>query len=190
MENKLLKLPEIVPLEYNGQKVLTSIQLAASYHCLRQNISDNFRHHKDDFILNVDYFYLTGAELREFKSQNQAYGQKSTCLPPSERQSDCPISPLASSLYLWTKSGTLKHSHFLKTEKGKEVFDTLSKAYFGFAQAKLHPEQMNLFSPKSDELSTREKINLLNSYINKCTDKNLRDALIKEAYELLTGKTI
>jgi hypothetical protein len=63
---------EIVPYEYNGQKVLTINQITAICESVVRRVQDTFSNHKKDFIEGVDYFKLKGAEITRFKAENNS----------------------------------------------------------------------------------------------------------------------
>ena len=54
--------------EYEGVKIIFTTQIAQSFHCSPQNITANFRAHRADFIAGVDYFFLEGQKLKNFKA--------------------------------------------------------------------------------------------------------------------------
>lgn len=57
MENFII--PEIRQAVFSGQKVLSTIQLAAIFKCKRNNITDNFRNHKAEFV-NIRQILIFG----------------------------------------------------------------------------------------------------------------------------------
>ena len=89
-------------LKHNGQRILTTQQLAEIYETSTDNIKMNFKNHKDNFVEGKHYYLLKGEELKMFKSQvNDIY------LPLE-------INKFVSSLYLWTEWGANK---ILDTDK-------------------------------------------------------------------------
>lgn len=73
----------LVSIEQEGQKVLTTEQLASIYECENRNIHDNFKNNEDKFIENIHYFKLEGNSLKDFKNQPEnigLVGQRSSTL--------------------------------------------------------------------------------------------------------------
>lgn len=56
-------------VEYQGQRVLTTEQLAQAYECDVVNIRNNFKNNKKRFEEGKHYFKLTGEEFTKFKAQ-------------------------------------------------------------------------------------------------------------------------
>lgn len=102
-------------VEWGGQTVITTAQLAKVYGATKDNISDNFNRNKDRFVEGKHYILLTGAELKEFKNQSAESGL---------------VAKTASQLYLWTRRGASRHCKILGTDKAWEQFDYLEENYF------------------------------------------------------------
>lgn len=117
MNNGIVKVGahEVREIEWKGQRVITTAQLAEVYETSVDNVRVNFNNNKDKFQMEKHYFLLEGEALREFKHcVNDIYAVK-----PSTRQ-----------LYLWTHRGASRHCKILDTEKAWEQFDNLEEAYF------------------------------------------------------------
>ena len=119
MENTttIATLGDITRIEYNGQFVLTTAQLAAFYDCNVQNLSANFKNNESRFIEGKHYFKLEGAELDILRSKNFRLQ----------------ITPKTRVLYLWTKRGCARHCKSVGTDKAWEVFELLEDTYFAQA---------------------------------------------------------
>lgn len=102
-------------VEWGGQVVITTAQLAEVYGATTNNIKDNFSRNKDRFTEGKHYILLTGQSLREFKNQ--------------AAESDL-VSKKTSQLYLWTRRGASRHCKILGTDKAWEQFDYLEENYF------------------------------------------------------------
>lgn len=102
------------PLEWNGQVVITTSQLAEVYGTTTKNISNNFTRNKDRFQEGKHYFSLQGSDLKEFMRVSSESG-----LPQS-----------TSIAYLWTRRGASRHCKILGTDKAWEQFDYLEDNYF------------------------------------------------------------
>lgn len=110
---------EITRIEYKGQLVLTTEQLAKFYGTKVDNIKRNFSNNKDRFIEGKHYFKLEGEELATFKNRVKIF-------PPVKIQ----ISPQTTVLYLWTKQGAARHCKSVGTDMAWEVFEVLEDNYF------------------------------------------------------------
>ena len=105
---------KITPIEQEGQRVLTTAQLAEAYGTDVKVISHNFNRNKSRYVEGKHFYCLTGNELHEFKSIRQ-FGEQF-------KQS--------SKVYLWTEKGALLHAKSLNTDKAWEVYDFLVDTYF------------------------------------------------------------
>lgn len=105
----------LIPLEHQNQRILTTKQLAEIYECNEQNIKDNFNRHKEKFIKGKHYYLLKGEELRDFKN----YVADSYL-----------VDKRTPSIYLWTERGASRHCKILDTDKAWDRFDELEESYF------------------------------------------------------------
>lgn len=118
---------ELIPVDYGGQRVLTTEQLAEAYECEPNNIKKNFNSNKDHFVEGRHYYKVDGEELNDLRVTF----------------SDLQISPKTRCLYLWTRRGASRHSKMLGTDKAWEMFDALEENYFNSRPKALTPaEQM------------------------------------------------
>ena len=123
----------MIPIEWKGQIVITTAQLAKVYGATTDNIKDNFNGNKDRFTEGKHYILLTGQALREFKNQ--------------VAESNL-VAKNTSQLYLWTRRGASRHCKILGTDKAWEQFDYLEDNYFDK-------------KPQSIPLTTAQQIQLL-----------------------------
>lgn len=105
--------PKIV--ELNGQRLLTTEQLADFYGATEIQIQQNFSNNRDKFTEGKHYFLLKGDALRDFKNRLDNFEL---------------VGKRASSLILWTKRGASRHSKMLGTEQAWDMFDELEENYF------------------------------------------------------------
>lgn len=148
----------MIPIEYKGQVVITTAQLAEVYGTTSKNITNNFQRNIERFIEGKHYFVLKGDELKEYKSKTSERG--------------VPLSS-ANSMYLWTRRGASRHCKILGTDKAWEQFDYLEDNYF---------ERQ----PKNIPLTTAQQIQLLaqgNVELNQRVD-NLTDRMNKIEMDL------
>lgn len=107
-------------IEKEGQRVLTTQQLAELYDSDEKIILRNFQRNRDKYKEGVHYFSLTGQELQDFKGS---------------RQNDVTLK-YVSVIYLWTEKGALLHAKSLNTEKAWDVYQTLIDCYFRIKEKK------------------------------------------------------
>ena len=99
------------PIENNGQRVLTTAQLAEAYGTDPKIISYNFNHNSSRYIEGKHFYRLTGEELKAFREIHE--------LPKN-----------LNTLYLWTERGSLLHAKSLNTDTAWEAYDYLLEYYF------------------------------------------------------------
>jgi len=129
--NEVEALTERKPIEWKGQRVITTALLANVYEANEQQIQQNFNNHEDNFTEGKHYILLQGEELREFKRYfdniEEALG----------------VSKFAPKLYLWTERGANRHCKILDTDKAWEQFDNLEETYFKVKQTTIDLEQLD-----------------------------------------------
>ena len=106
---------QIVAVEWNGERVITTAQMAEVYGTDVNNVQNNFANNKERFMEETHYYLLTGEELKKFKNlvNNIDLVAKKT-----------------SQLYLWTRRGASRHCKILDTDKAWQQFDCLEENYF------------------------------------------------------------
>ena len=173
-------------IEWGGQVVITTSQLAEVYGATKDNISDNFNRNKDRFTPGKHYILLTGAELKEFKSQSAESGL---------------VAKTASQLYLWTRRGASRHCKILGTDKAWEQFDYLEENYFDRQEGKNQTspptiqQQIQTIAQGTTELyqrveSVESRVVLLEDTMNldHNQQRQLEKAVNKTVMEVLGGK--
>ncbi|RKI36744.1 ORF6N domain-containing protein [bacterium D16-51] len=106
---------QIVTVEWNGERVITTAQLANIYETDVNNVQNNFNRNKERFVIGKHYYLLKGDELKAFKNQ--------------VTDGDL-VNKHTTHVYLWTKRGASRHCKILDTEKSWEQFDCLEENYF------------------------------------------------------------
>lgn len=101
-------------VEHQGQRVLTTQQLAQAYETDVKNISNNFNRNQKWFIEGRDFYKLEGEELKGFKG----------CQQNNESLK------FVSVLYFWTERGANRHCKILNTDRAWQQFDVLEDTYF------------------------------------------------------------
>ena len=126
----------LIPVEYQNQRILTTAQLAESYEADPQLIVNNFNRNKDRYTESKHFFILEGAALKEFRAKNQID------LPPNVNK-----------FYLWTEKGAWLHAKSLNTDKAWEAYEMLVDDYYSIKQKT--PPMQNL-SPQLQLLINME----------------------------------
>ena len=106
---------ELQITELNGQRVLTTQQIADGYGTKKRTIVDNFGNNKSRFKEGKHFFLLDGEELKKFKDNNEKFGV---------------VGNRAPKLYLWTEKGALLHAKSLGTDEAWDMYDILVDTYF------------------------------------------------------------
>lgn len=106
---------QVVAVEWNGERVITTAQLADVYGTDTNNVQNNFSRNKDRFVEGKHFYLLKGEELRTFKRE--------------VTNSDL-VKSNVNQLYLWTRRGASRHCKILDIEKAWEQFDCLEENYF------------------------------------------------------------
>lgn len=178
VENKMQ-----TPIEWDGQVVITTAQLAEVYGTTTKNVSNNFTRNKDKFIEGKHYFILQGDDLRKFSMVSSERGQH----------------PKTSILYLWTRRGASRHCKILGTDKAWEQFDYLEDNYFERkTQPKLPQTPMELLELHYEAIKQVDhKVDTLEDRFNKLEAdmpvftidaKNIQSAVKRKGVDVLGGK--
>jgi len=105
---------DLYVIEREGQRVLTTAQIADAYEAETKTVNRNFQRNKDRFEHGVHYFALSGDELKQFKG---------------ERQNDATLK-FVSVLYLWTEQGAFLLAKSLNTDKAWQAYSLLVEQYY------------------------------------------------------------
>jgi hypothetical protein len=111
---------ELIPIEHQGQRILTTAQLAESYGTETRRISENFNANKERYKEGKHFFLLQGDELKQFSDQ---YGNSVSV----ER---------ASKLYLWTEKGAWLHAKSLNNDKAWDAYEMLVDEYYRIIESR------------------------------------------------------
>lgn len=103
-------------IEQNGQRVLTTAQLADAYGTDTISIQQNFHNNKSRYVEGKHFYLLTGEPLRILKRDLENF--------------DVAVPKNVNRFYLWTERGALLHAKSLNTDKAWEVYDFLVEHYF------------------------------------------------------------
>jgi ORF6C domain/ORF6N domain len=114
----------LVPIEKQGERVLTTEQLAECYETTKMSIGRNFQRNAERYENGKHYFLLEGEELKEFLHTTICRSQKTEKVR---------------SMYLWTERGALLHAKSLNNNKAWEVYDFLVDSYFRVKEYNMKP---------------------------------------------------
>lgn len=120
-------------IEYRGQRVVTTEQLAAGYGASVKNIQDNFLNNRQRFIEGKHFFRVEGDELRELKNRPEIIGL---------------VGKNARSLTLWTERGAANHAKMLETDQAWNYHEDLVEFYFNQRDAIAAPSTQVALSRK------------------------------------------
>lgn len=109
---------KLIPTNFQGQRILTTSQLAESYETDEKRISENFSRNQDHYTDGKHFFILQGEKLKYFKS----------------KYSNCGIAQNVNKLYLWTEKGAWLHAKSLNTDKAWEAYEMLVDDYYAVKQ--------------------------------------------------------
>ncbi|HEJ7901065.1 TPA: ORF6N domain-containing protein [Serratia marcescens] len=102
-------------IEYRGQRVVTTEQLAAGYGATEKMISNNFSRNQNRFIEGKHYFDVEGEELQSLKNLPSLRGVVDKRTPR---------------LRLWTERGAANHAKMLETDQAWSYYDEMVEFYF------------------------------------------------------------
>lgn len=105
----------LVPMEFENQRIMTTKVLAECYEAKEKNIKENFNNNKERFIEGKHYYKLTGDKLREFKCEVDNIDL---------------VAKNVNVLYIWTEKGALRHAKMLNTDKAWDIYEELEETYF------------------------------------------------------------
>jgi len=106
---------DLQAIEYRGQRVVTTEQMAAGYGATEKMITNNFARNESRFVEGKHYFKVEGAELQDIKNRPSLRGL---------------VGKNARSLILWTERGAANHAKMLETDQAWGYHDELVEFYF------------------------------------------------------------
>lgn len=165
MQNLIPTTPlgNLTRIEFKGQPVLTTAQLAEFYETNADNIKRNFSNNRERFIEGKHYFKVEGDDLEFLRGKNF----------------HLQISPKTRTLYLWTKKGCARHCKSVGTNQAWDVFEALEDNYFNhFVSKDLPPITVDNF----------ERAAAMRKLACHSKDPYKREKLVAEAANLLFGR--
>lgn len=149
---------DLIRVEYNGEFVLTTEQLAKVYDCSASCVSNNYRNNQKYFNEGIEFYCLKGEELRDFKRESDVIGVAKNC----------------NLLYLWTERGASMHCKFVNTDRAKQWFRVLHEFYFAVKEGNYRVQDISKVDDKSNDAEEWKEIAL--QYLN--SNQKLTNALL------------
>lgn len=149
-------------VDYNGIRVLTSLQIADAYETTTTRIKQNFNENKDKYKYGKHYILLTGDDLKAFKKNYNVFNKVGNNYLVGNR---------APSLYLWTERGALLHAKSLNTDKAWQVYEYLVENYF---RSKEHVPQL----PQTHHEEAQQILDLVNNAGRQKPIKQLKKQVV------------
>lgn len=182
--NEIVKVcgSDIPVIEWKGQRVITTMQLAEVYETQDDNIKVNFNSNKSRFTEGEHYFLLKGMELKDFKDKvSNPYL----------------VGKNANQLYLWTRKGASRHCKMLGTDKAWEQFDELEENYYNPQRKSLSGERLislavieayKILEEKDKQIESLEStVQDMDKVIGELTPKaNYVDVILQSTSTVLT----
>lgn len=138
---------QLNPIIQQGQRVLTTQQLADSFGVETKIINRNFQRNAERYIEGKHVFVLSGEELRQFKGS---------------RQFDDSLK-FTSILYLWTEKGAWLHAKSLNTDSAWNAYEKLIDEYYSVV--KILSEKEQLIASMKITIETSEKVDKIENKI-------------------------
>ncbi|WP_431030031.1 ORF6N domain-containing protein [Lysinibacillus sp. LZ02] len=164
-------------IEREGQRVLTTAQIAQSYAAEAKTVTRNFQRNQQHFEQGVHYFALTGEALKQFKG---------------ERQNDATLK-FASVLYLWTEQGAFLLAKSLNTDKAWQAYNMLISEYYKVTQQLQQTQTQTLPYDEKRFLALEQRVKEIELQLQLVTlhsgeQKRLQKAISERVYELCNIK--
>ena len=143
-------------IERNGNRVLTTAQLAESFGTDNGIINRNFQRNAERYTPGKHYFALSGEELREFKGSGQIDGSLK----------------FTSVLYLWTEKGAWLQAKSLNTDQAWNAYEKLIDEYYTIqSQARVLSPTEQLKASMRLSLETSEEVEAIKVDVAQLKDK-------------------
>ncbi|MDU5946766.1 MAG: ORF6C domain-containing protein [Paenibacillus macerans] len=101
-------------IDHEGQRVLTTAQLAEAFGTEAKIISKNFERNESRYTEGKHFYSLKGEELKSFKASRQ-------------NDDNLKFAPV---IYLWTEKGAWMHAKSLNTDQAWEAYEMLVDDYY------------------------------------------------------------
>lgn len=162
-------------IEREGQRVLTTAQVATAYEIESKSLMRNFQRNKEHFSEGVHFMALTGDALKQFKG---------------ERQNDVNLK-FASVLYLWTEQGAFMLAKSLSSDKAWAAYSLLTSQYYKLSKQPSEVQALPYDPERFLALEHRVKeieVQLQLVTLHTGEQKRLQKAISERVYELCDVK--
>lgn len=167
-------LADIERIEFNGEPVLTTGQLAQLYETTSKIIRQNFQNNRDRYIQGKHFYKLTGEALRDFKQNVKDFN-----FIDDREVENLGFANNLNVLYLWTKRGAARHCKSVGTDRAWDVFEILEENYF-------RPKPVEVLAPGAP--FDFERGQALAKLVPHCKDALTKQRLIAKAANLILGE--
>ncbi|MDU5492410.1 MAG: ORF6N domain-containing protein [Clostridium perfringens] len=145
----------LIPLEFNNQRIITTKVLAEEFGTEEKNIQMNFSNNQSRFKEEKHFIKLEGQALKEFKNSL-----------PNEIREPLKFAPV---LYLWTEKGAARHAKILDTDEAWEVYEELEETYFRVKNGQpnlegLSPQLQALINIELEQKKIKQQLNEVNHH--------------------------
>lgn len=163
-------------IEREGQRVLTTAQVATAYEIEPKSLTRNFQRNKEHFSEGTHFMTLTGDALKQFKG---------------ERQNDASLK-YASVLYLWTEQGAFLLAKSLNSDKAWAAYTLLTNQYYKLSQQPANPVPALPYDPERF-IALEHRVKEIEAQLQLVTlhsgeQKRLQKAISERVYELCNVK--
>ena len=150
---------DLMVIEQQGLRVLTTAQLAECYETDTRHITDNFNNNKNRYEEGKHYICLKGGELRDFFANGDFQFANQSKIR---------------TLYLWTERGALLHAKSLNTDKAWEVYGELVETYFRAKKAEtalqnLSPQLQLMIKFETEQNALKSRVTELERRVEDMT---------------------
>lgn len=127
---------KLVPVEYSGQRILTTEHIARIYGTTPETLLRNFQRNTGRYTEGKHYYRLEGEILKDFLGKSYLQNISNEHLasdnlsPGSDENSLLTIGKRATILYLWTEKGAWLLAKSLNTDKAWQACETLVDDYY------------------------------------------------------------
>ena len=164
------KASSLIEMNYNGERFLTTTQIAEFYGTTDGSIKTNFSRNKNRFKEGRHFFKVSGEQLNDLRVTN----------------SNLQISVKTRSVILWTERGALNHAKITDSDKAWDVFDTLVDCYFWRKKV----NSKDAFEQRSIGVRERRfETDTIKSYVEYCVSQGMESSNASRYYGTLTRET-
>ena len=164
---------KIQAIEQQGQRVLTTKQLAEAYGVAEKILRNNFARNQKHYVEGEHFIRVEGDELRALKGAPQI---------------DV-IPKYANTLRLWTERGALLHAKSLNNDMAWQVYDWLVDFYFRARESKPKPvsQRCDIFGDADiqNQLSKIKELAISVNGVLEVTNRNMLPEELSAHQEVL-----